>query len=175
MTTLSQLAQLQLELINRARMDPVAEAARYGISLNDFIDPATSGVITADPKQVLAGNNQLTAAAVGHTAQMLAMNSMSHSGIGDFDPATRIANAGYTGNNVRRPENIGTANAFAFNPDPTKLADRGAIRPAVFRRTAIWVCSAISQASTPKAAPMKKPAAIASPCSIQATRRSVSA
>jgi hypothetical protein len=121
MTTLSQLAQLQLELINRARMDPAAEAARYGISLNEFINPATSGVITADPKQVLAGNNQLTAAAVGHTAQMLATNSMSHSGIGDFDPATRIANAGYTGNNVRRPENIGTANAFANNPDPTKL------------------------------------------------------
>jgi len=121
MTTLSQLAQLQLELINRARMDPAAEAARYGIALNEFIDPARSGVITADPKQVLAGNNQLTAAAVGHSAQMFKMNSMSHSGIGDFDPATRIANAGYAGNTVQRPENIGYASGNAFNSDAAKL------------------------------------------------------
>lgn len=123
MTTLSQLAQLELELINRARMDPLAEAQRAGLTdLNWLVAPTSSGFpITADPKQVLAGNNQLTAAAVGHTAQMIAKNTIAHSGIGDFDPATRIANAGYTGNTVRRPENIGSANANAFNSDPSKL------------------------------------------------------
>jgi hypothetical protein len=123
MTTLSQLAQLELELINRARMDPAAEAQRAGLSdLNWLVSTTSSGFpITADPKQVLAGNNQLTAAATGHTAQMIAKNSVSHSGIGDFDPATRIANAGYTGNTVLRPENIGNANGNAFNSNPAAL------------------------------------------------------
>src|ERR1700712_2443489 len=121
-TTLTQLAQLELEQINRARMDPAAEAARAGISLNQFLNPNDAGVpITADPKQVLAGNNQLTAAAVGHTAQMIAVGSVQHEGIGDFDPGTRIANAGYTGNTVFRPENIGSANASAFNSDASRL------------------------------------------------------
>jgi len=116
-TTLTQLAQLELELINRARMDPLAEMQRAGLTtLNDFILPG-SGTITADPKQVLAGNNQLTAAAVGHTAQMILKNNVQHEGIGDLDPASRIKNAGYLNNNVSRPENIGRAgeNAFNFN------------------------------------------------------------
>ncbi len=123
MTTLSQLAQLELELINRARMDPLAEAQRAGLSdLNWLVATTSSGFpITADPKQVLAGNNQLTAAAVGHTNQMIAQNNVAHSGIGDFDPATRIANAGYAGNKVLRPENIGKANANAFNSNPAAL------------------------------------------------------
>ena len=115
MTTLTQLAQLELELINRARMDPLAEAQRAGLTtLNDFILPG-SGTITADPKQVLAGNNQLTAAAVSHTAQMILKNNVQHEGIGDLDPASRIKNAGYLNNNVRRPENIGRAGENAFN------------------------------------------------------------
>ena len=45
--------QLILEMINRARMDPEGEAARYGISLNQGL---TAGTISSAPKQVLAFN-----------------------------------------------------------------------------------------------------------------------
>jgi hypothetical protein len=126
MTTLSQLAQLQLELINRARMDPAAEAARYGMtSLNQFIQASSSGFpITADPKQVLAGNNQLTAAAVGHSNEAALDGFISHTGNGDGTPVTRIINAGYTGNNVRREENIAFKNQSAFASTPADLPTR---------------------------------------------------
>ena len=56
--------QLMLELINRARLDPAGEAARYGIALNEGL---ASGTISSTPKQVLAGNEQLGAAAVRHS------------------------------------------------------------------------------------------------------------
>ena len=40
MTTMTQLEQLNLELINRARMDPATEARNAGLSsLNEFINP----------------------------------------------------------------------------------------------------------------------------------------
>lgn len=121
MTTLSALAQLELELINRARMDPLAEAQRAGLTdLNQFVVQSKSGTITSDPKQVLAGNNQLTAAAVGHTGVMMT-KGMAHTGIGDGDPASRILAAGYANNTVRRPENIGTASANAFNTNAALL------------------------------------------------------
>jgi hypothetical protein len=44
--------QLQLELINRARLDPVAEAARLGIDLNEGL---AAGTISAAAKQPLVG------------------------------------------------------------------------------------------------------------------------
>jgi hypothetical protein len=56
--------QLILELINRARANPEAEASRLGISLNASL-PA--GTITAAPKQPLAPNQQLQNASVGHS------------------------------------------------------------------------------------------------------------
>ena len=45
-----------LELINRARMYPAAEAARLGIALNQGLAP---GTISTAPKQVLAMNDLL--------------------------------------------------------------------------------------------------------------------
>ena len=45
--------QYLLELINRGRADPAAEAARYGIDLNEGLSP---GTISSDPKQPLAVN-----------------------------------------------------------------------------------------------------------------------
>ncbi len=44
--------QLMLELINRARMNPAGEAARYGIALNEGLP---SNPISTAPKEVLAG------------------------------------------------------------------------------------------------------------------------
>ena len=45
--------QLLVELINRARANPEAEAARFGIPLNEDLEP---GEISSDPKQPLAPN-----------------------------------------------------------------------------------------------------------------------
>ena len=46
--------QYALELLNRARLDPLGEARRFGIGLNDGVDD--DDTITAAPMQVLAHN-----------------------------------------------------------------------------------------------------------------------
>ena len=84
--------QYELELINRARLDPEAEAARYGISLNDGLAP---GTITGDAKQVLAPNERLEAAARAHSEWMLASDVFSHTGAGGSSAGDRMAAAGY--------------------------------------------------------------------------------
>ncbi|MCB5200682.1 hypothetical protein LGQ03_15705 [Loktanella sp. TSTF-M6] len=84
--------QYLLELINRARLDPQAEAARYGIDLNaDLKD----GTITTSAKQVLAPNDQLHAAATGHSAWMLENDSFSHGGANGSNGGTRMRAEGY--------------------------------------------------------------------------------
>lgn len=85
--------QYLLELINRARLDPAAEAARIGIDLNR--DLAGADRIEAGPKQVLAPNGMLGAAARDHSQWMLAGDTFSHSGAGGSDPGDRIEAAGY--------------------------------------------------------------------------------
>ena len=84
--------QLILELINRARLDPNAEASRLGISLNKDLSP---GQISGDSKQPLAYNSTLNNAAAGHSNWMLANNVFSHTGAGGSDPGDRMAAAGY--------------------------------------------------------------------------------
>ncbi|MEO7223261.1 MAG: CAP domain-containing protein [Devosia sp.] len=89
--------QLMLELINRARMDPAAEAARYGIDINEGASPA----INSTPKQVLAGSDELGKAADKHSKWMT-FNGMSHSEGANTayfygaQPDDRIERAGYT-------------------------------------------------------------------------------
>jgi Ca2+-binding RTX toxin-like protein len=86
--------QLVLELINRARLNPAAEAARLGLSsLNEGV-PAAQRISTA-AKQPLAPDAALALAADRHTLHMLAVDKFNHLGIGDFDPQTRMRNAGY--------------------------------------------------------------------------------
>ena len=84
--------QLILELINRARLDPNAEASRLGISLNKDLSP---GQISGDSKQPLAYNSTLNNAAAGHSNWMLANDVFSHTGAGGSDPGDRMAAAGY--------------------------------------------------------------------------------
>lgn len=88
----SALEQLVLELINRARLDPSGEAARYGISLNEGL---AAGTISSAAKQPLAMNAQLAAAALGHSQHMLAVDRFAHEGIGDGNPGSRMTGAGY--------------------------------------------------------------------------------
>src|SRR5438105_2361486 len=56
--------QYLVELINRARMDPSAEAARLGIALNEGL---AAGTISTAAKQPLAINPNLTDAAGKHS------------------------------------------------------------------------------------------------------------
>jgi Ca2+-binding RTX toxin-like protein len=77
--------QLMLELVNRARMDPLGEAARYGIDLNDGLAP---GTISATPKQVLAMNDFLVIAADRHSDWMLINDQFDHQEAANF-PAGR--------------------------------------------------------------------------------------
>jgi Ca2+-binding RTX toxin-like protein len=68
--------QLMLELINRARLDPEGEAKRFGIKLNEGV--AKSDRISTDAKQVLAGNDDIAAAAGNHSEWMLQNDIFSH-------------------------------------------------------------------------------------------------
>lgn len=84
--------QYILELINRARANPGAEAARLGIGLNDGL-PA--GTLSNTPEQPLAFNPDLIAAAQGHSVWMLTNNTFSHTGVNGSSPGDRMTTAGY--------------------------------------------------------------------------------
>lgn len=90
--TISNAEQYLLELMNRARLDPAGEAARFGIDLNDGLP---RGTISASAKQVLAPNLKLEAAATGHSLWMLENDTFSHTGAGGSDPGARMAAQGY--------------------------------------------------------------------------------
>ena len=81
-----------LELVNRARLDPQAEAARLHIDLNDGLTP---GALTATAKPALAPNALLLDAARAHSQFMLDHDKFAHENIGDGDPGMRIADAGF--------------------------------------------------------------------------------
>ena len=85
--------QYLLELINRGRADPTAEADRYGIDLNEGLTP---GTISPDPKQPLAPNPELIDAARAHSQWMIDNDVFSHTGAGDSSPGDRMEDAGYS-------------------------------------------------------------------------------
>jgi serralysin len=94
--------QYLLELINRGRLDPGAEAARYGIDLNANV--AADKTISTAAKQVLAPNKLLEAAATGHSLWMLEADQFSHTGRGGSSLRDRVDATGYDWN--RLGENI---------------------------------------------------------------------
>lgn len=83
---------LVIELINRARANPKAEAELYDIGLNDGIDDAS---INEDSKQPLALDTMLQTAARDHSQWMLTNNIFSHTGIDGSTPSERSKAAGY--------------------------------------------------------------------------------
>lgn len=91
--TITAAEQLLIELINRARLDPLAEAARYGLS--DLNQGLTPGTISGAPLRVLSPNLDLEKAADGHTAWMLQTDTFSHTGANGSSAQTRIGAAGY--------------------------------------------------------------------------------
>lgn len=89
---LSAAEQYLVELINRARLDPAAEAKRYGVSLNQGL---SGGTIDASAKQVLAPNRKLENAATDHSKWMLNKDVFSHTGAGGSSAGDRMEDAGY--------------------------------------------------------------------------------
>jgi hypothetical protein len=85
--------QLLLELVNRARANPAAEAALYGIDLNQDLEP---GEITADAKQPLAPHPALIQAARAHASDMLNREFFEHVNPDGKDPSDRARAAGYS-------------------------------------------------------------------------------
>jgi hypothetical protein len=84
--------QLMLELVNRARLNPSAEAARFGITLNEGI---TNNPISPDPKQPLAFNPDLLQSARAHSQWMLDNDIFAHVETNGSDPGSRMEAAGY--------------------------------------------------------------------------------
>ncbi|MFC3613159.1 CAP domain-containing protein [Lutimaribacter marinistellae] len=84
---------LMLELLNRARLDPEAEAERY--DLDDLNRGLPDGRISGEAQQVLSPDDLLLAAARAHSLWMLEENTFSHTGIEGSDPGDRMASAGY--------------------------------------------------------------------------------
>lgn len=97
--------QFMLELINRARANPAAEAARIGISLNEGL---LLGGISKSAKPPLAFNAALIQAARAHSRWMLSTGNFSHTGSGGSDAGSRMEKAGYDfSGSWTRSENIG--------------------------------------------------------------------
>ncbi|MGQ4647940.1 CAP domain-containing protein [Lyngbya aestuarii] len=110
--------QYMLELINRSREEPNAEANRYNISLNQGLSPNT---ISSNAKQPLAFNFKLIDAARSHSQWMLDNDTFSHTGAGGSDAGERIADAGYQftgswawGENIAWRGTTGTPNLTNF-------------------------------------------------------------
>jgi serralysin len=111
-----------LELINRGRLDPAAEAARFGISLNAGL---AAGTISTAAKQVLAPNTQLEKAAIGHSKWMIASDVFSHTGKGGSQPSDRAAAAGYTGAVGENIAWVGTTGSISINASTVNTHYRG--------------------------------------------------
>jgi Ca2+-binding RTX toxin-like protein len=107
------LEQYLLELLNRARRDPAAEAARLGIALEDGLEP---GTLSAEARAPVGFNPLLIDAARAHGAWMMEADTFTHTGEGGSDPGARMEAAGYVFSGAWRwGENIamrtGTADA----------------------------------------------------------------
>lgn len=84
--------QYLLESINRARLDPVGEARRFGIDLNQGLEP---GRLDGSARQPLAPNALLNEAAARHSLWMLENDVFSHTGAQGSSAGDRMMKAGY--------------------------------------------------------------------------------
>ena len=114
--------QYMLELINRARSNPNAEAVRYGLA--DLNQGLPSGTITSDSKQPLVFNLLLIDSARKHSQWISDNNTFSHTGAGGSDPGQRMSAAGYNftgfwdwGENIAWQGTTGTPNVGQFIAD----------------------------------------------------------
>jgi serralysin len=95
--------QYMLELINRARLNPQAEANQ--LLRGDLNEGITAGTIPAEGKQPLAFNPYLFQSARDHCQWMIDKNIFSHRGLDDSRVGKRSTSAGYAWQSVG--ENLG--------------------------------------------------------------------
>ncbi len=126
--------QYMLELLNRARLNPQAEADRLlGGNLNEGL---AAGTISTAPKQAVAFNLNLFNAAQGHSQWQLANNTFSHTGANGSSSAVRATAAGYTwkatGENIAWKGTTGAVDLTSFVAEQqddlfvdTGIANRG--------------------------------------------------
>ncbi len=114
--------QYFLELVNRARLNPQAEAQRFGIDLNQGL---AAGTITAAQKQPLAWSSLLGDSATSHSNWMLNADIFSHTGVSGTSPHQRMQGAGYSftgswtsGENIAF---VGTTGAINLNSSVSQL------------------------------------------------------
>jgi Ca2+-binding RTX toxin-like protein len=86
--------QYFLELMNRARLNPTAEATLNGITLNQGLPTGT--VLDTSQRQVLSINPYINQAADGHSTWMRANNTFSHTGSGGSNAYSRMVAEGYS-------------------------------------------------------------------------------
>lgn len=111
--------QYMLELINRARLNPQAEADRsLGGNLNEGLAP---GTISTKPKQPLAFDPKLEQAAQGHSQSMLEKNYFAHQDPNGSQPGDRATSAGFNWNRVG--ENIAWQGTTG-KVDPTTVVEQ---------------------------------------------------
>lgn len=91
-TVATSYEQYMLELVNRARADPGAEASRLGIDLNQGL-PA--GTLVDTPKQPLAFHSALIDSSRAHSTWMLDNDVFSHTGVNGSSAGDRMTAAGY--------------------------------------------------------------------------------
>ncbi|BBO72189.1 hypothetical protein DSCA_61190 [Desulfosarcina alkanivorans] len=89
--------QVHLEDINRARANPLAEAERLQIDLNEG---PPSETISENPVPPLTFNRFLSLAAALHTEDMVVNKYQAHEGLDGRQPRDRMIDAGYLGNAV---------------------------------------------------------------------------
>jgi serralysin len=113
--------QYMLELINRARLNPLGEANLFGIDLNAGLNANT---ISSDSKQPLAFNFLLIDAARSHSQWMLDTDTFSHTGVNGTTSRQRMTNAGYqftgswvSGENIAYKSTTATINVTDFTTD----------------------------------------------------------
>ncbi len=92
--TMTANEQLLIELINRARANPLAEVNRVA-GIGDLNEGLPAGTITSTPKQPLAPHQALIAAAGDHSDDMLLNDYFSHYSQNGDSPSTRAMEAGY--------------------------------------------------------------------------------
>jgi hypothetical protein len=111
---------LVVELVNRARANPGAEAMRSGIGLNDGV---TGTQITNTAKQPLAHNLLLIDSARRHSQWMLDEDIFSHTGVNNSTPHERMQAVGYVFNgNWTSGENIAWAGTTGSSINLTNYA-----------------------------------------------------
>lgn len=84
--------QAHLEAINRARANPLGEAARDGI---DLFEGVPSGELTSDAKPPLAMNARLLKSARLHSEDMLLYDFFEHNSLDGSTPFDRMRAQGY--------------------------------------------------------------------------------